>query len=37
MSTTDVMFSLRVLMEKCRGGPGELHCVFLEKAYDSMP
>lgn len=24
-------------MEKCRGGPGELHCVFLEKAYDSMP
>ena len=33
--TTDVMFALRILMEKYREGQSELHCVFvyLEKAY----
>ena len=36
--TTDVMFSLRMLMEKYREGQRELHCVFvsLEKAYDKV-
>ena len=30
-STTDAMFALRVLMEKCRGGgQKELHCVFVD-------
>ena len=34
--TTDVMFFLRMLMEKYREGQRELHCVLvdLEKAYD---
>ena len=38
-STTDALFALRVLMEKYREGPKELHCVFvdLEKAYDKVP
>ncbi|KAK3571502.1 hypothetical protein QTP86_012850 [Hemibagrus guttatus] len=38
-STTDAIFALRILMEKCRDGQRELHCVFvdLEKAYDRMP
>ena len=37
-STADVMFALRVLMEKYREGQKELHCVFLdlEKAYDRV-
>ena len=37
--TTNVMFSLRMLMEKYREGQIELHCVFvdLEKAYDWVP
>ena len=37
-STTDALFALRVLMEKYREGPKELHCVFvdLEKAYDKV-
>ena len=37
--TTDVMFALRMLMEKYRKGQRELHCVFvdLEKAYDKVP
>ena len=36
--TTDAMFALRMLMEKCREGQRELHCVFvdLEKAYDRV-
>ena len=36
--TTDAMFALRMLMEKYREGPRELHCVFvdLEKAYDRV-
>ena len=38
-STTDALFSLRVLMEKYREGQKELHCVFvdLEKAYHKVP
>ena len=37
--TTDVMFALRMLMEKYREGQRELYCVFvnLEKAYDRVP
>ena len=37
--TTDVMFALRMLMEKYREGQRELHCVFvdLEKDYDRVP
>ena len=37
--TTDVMFALRMLMEKYREGQRELHCVFvdLEKAHDRVP
>ena len=27
--TTDAMFALRMLMEKCREGQRELHCVFV--------
>ena len=36
--TTDVMFALRMLMEKYRKGQREQHCVFmdLEKAYDRV-
>ncbi|KAK3539601.1 hypothetical protein QTP70_010244 [Hemibagrus guttatus] len=38
-STTDAIFSLRILMEKYRDGQRELHCVFvdLEKVYDRVP
>lgn len=38
-STTDAMFSLRVLMEKYTESQKEMHCVFvdLEKAYDGVP
>ncbi|KAK3554412.1 hypothetical protein QTP70_023054 [Hemibagrus guttatus] len=38
-STTDVIFALRILMEKYRDGQRELHCLFvdLEKAYDRVP
>ena len=37
--TTNVMFALRMLMEKHREGQKKLHCVFLdlEKAYDRVP
>ena len=37
--TTDAMFALRMLIEKCREGQRELYCVFvyLEKAYDRVP
>ena len=37
--TTDVIIPLRMLMEKCRKGQRELHCVFvnLEKAYGRVP
>ena len=33
------MFALRMLMQKCREGQRELHCVFmdLEKVYDRVP
>ena len=36
--TTDVMFALRMLMEKYREGQKEFHCVFvdLEKAYNRV-
>ena len=38
-STTDAIFALRLLMEKCREGQRNLHSVFidLEKAYDPVP
>ena len=38
-STTDGIFTLRMLIEKYREGQRELHCVFgdLEKAFDSVP
>ena len=38
-STTDAIFTLRMLAEKYREGHKELHCVFidLEKAYDRVP
>ena len=38
-STTDAIFALRQLMEKCREGQRHLHCVFIdvEKAYDRVP
>lgn len=38
-STTNVMFALRVLSEKCREGQNELHCVFVnvEKSHDRVP
>ena len=38
-STTDAIFGLRMLMEKCREGQTALYCVFidLEKAYDRVP
>ena len=34
--TIDAMFALRMLMEKCREGQRELHCIFmdLEKAHN---
>ena len=37
--TTDVMFALRMLMEKYREGQKKLRCVFvdLEKAYNRVP
>ena len=37
--TTDVIFALRMLMEKYRDGQREFHCVFvdLEKAYNRVP
>ena len=37
--TNDVMFALRMLMEKYREGQRKLHCVFvdLEKAYNRVP
>ena len=36
--TTDVMFSLKMLIEKYREGQRELYCVFvnLQKAYDRV-
>ena len=38
-STTDLMFALRLLMEKYREGQRELHCMFvdLQKAYNRVP
>ena len=38
-STTDTIFTLRMLAEKYREGQKELHCVFidLEKAHDRVP
>ena len=38
-STTDEVFALRMLIEKCREGTGNLHCVCvdLEKTYDRVP
>lgn len=38
LSTTDVRFVLRVLMEKYREGQKKLHCVFvdLENTYDRV-
>ena len=37
--TTDVIFALKMLMEKYREGQRELHCIFvdLQKAYDWVP
>ena len=37
--TSDVIFALKMLMEKYREGQRELHCVFvdLEKAYNRVP
>jgi len=36
---TDAIFALRMLMEKCREGQKDSHCVFvdLEKVYDTVP
>nr|XP_027232447.1 uncharacterized protein LOC113823923 [Penaeus vannamei] len=36
---TDAIFALRMLMEKCREGQKDSHCVFVDlvKAYDRMP
>ena len=39
-STTDAIFSLRMLMEKFREGQSELHCLCRlgeQKAYDRVP
>ena len=37
--TTDAMFVLRMLMEKCKEGQRQLHCVFVNLviAYDRVP
>ena len=39
ISTTDAIFTLRMMIEKYRDGQKELHCVFIdvEKAYDRVP
>lgn len=36
-STTDIMFALRVLMEKYTEDQTELHYVFVDPEKDSMP
>ena len=38
-STTDAIFSLRMLLEKWKEGQKGVHCVFvdLEKSYDRVP